>query len=148
MYNHYVLHSVATSEEAPVTAQDMENRIQVSVKNNYPWIVVANDTTGDIEGYAYGSKFREVSAYRFSVLTSVYVKHGECGKGLGTILYKRLLELLRETDAHVAIAGIAVPNQASVRLHQKLGFVKVGHLKEVGWKLGRWVDREWWQLVL
>lgn len=87
-------------------------------------------------------------AYRFSVETSVYLDRQQTGQGAGRMLYEALLAELRQRELHLAIAGIAQPNEASVRLHERLGFKKVAHFGEVGRKFGNWVDVGYWQLQL
>ena len=103
---------------------------------------------GTALGYAYASKWKGRCAYRFAVETTVYLDAPAHGRGLGRRLYERLLAALRESGMHVAIGGIALPNPASIALHEKLGFRKVGQFEEVGFKLGRWVDVGYWQVML
>jgi phosphinothricin acetyltransferase len=75
------------------------------------------------------------------------VKNGAGGKGIGTSLYEKLLAKLSETDVHAIIAGIALPNEASIRVHERFGFEKVAHFREIGFKLGRWIDVGYWELI-
>jgi phosphinothricin acetyltransferase len=103
---------------------------------------------GAIAGYAYATEWKERSAYRFSVESTVYVAPGLAGRGIGTRLYEALLAELQRRKVHCVIGGISLPNDASVALHERLGFVKIGHFKEVGWKFDRWVDVGYWELVL
>lgn len=145
IYNPYVLDTSITFEESAVSAAEMADRIQ-KVQEGYPWIVWDED--GKVLGYAYGSSWRARPAYRFSVETAIYLA-SECrGKGLGTQLYLELLAELRQRGFHMALGGLALPNEASVALHESLGFTKVGHMKEAGWKFGAWVDVGFWQLSL
>lgn len=109
--------------------------------------MVAEDR-GVVVGYAYASKWKARSAYRFAVESTVYLDPHYTGKGVGTKLYQELLKILRTKSLHVVIGGIAQPNPASVALHERLGFEKVAHFKEVGFKLGRRVDVGYWQLAL
>jgi phosphinothricin acetyltransferase len=88
------------------------------------------------------------AAYRYSAETSVYVAQGQGGRGIGSALYKALLEELRTRGIHMAIGGIAQPNPASVALHESLGFEKVAHFKQVGRKFDRWIDVGYWELRL
>ena len=145
IYNGYVRDTVITFEEVPVAVAEMARRIE-DFTARLPWFVAAEQ--GAIVGYAYASPWRVRSAYRFSVETTVYVAQGQHGRGLGTALYGELLAALRKLDVHCAVGGIALPNDASVALHEKLGFKKVSQFVEIGYKLGRWVDVGNWQLIL
>jgi phosphinothricin acetyltransferase len=145
IYNHYVDHTVITFEEEPVPAAEMAERI-VSVTTSYPWLVIERDR--EVCGYAYATRWRERASYRLSVESTVYLAPECIGQGLGTTLYSALMDRLREAGFHCVMGGIALPNAASVALHEKLGFWKVAELKEVGRKLDRWVDVGYWQLIL
>jgi L-amino acid N-acyltransferase YncA len=145
IYNHYVLNSVITFEEAAVTAEEMATRI-ADVRATLPWLVY--ETDGRIDGYCYATKWRVRAAYRFAVETTVYLRPGLARRGLGTQLYEELIERLRTLGRHIAIGGIALPNDASVGLHERMGFVKVAHFPQVGWKFDRWIDVGYWQLKL
>lgn len=146
IYNHYIRDSVITFEESDVSAQEMSARVAKIAELSLPWLVAERDDT--IVGYAYASKWKERSAYRYSVETTVYLDPRNTGQGIGTILYRDLLAQLRGKSIHTAIGGIAMPNVASVALHESLGFAKVAHFKDVGFKFGRWVDVGYWQLAL
>lgn len=146
IYNHYVKHTTVTFEEAEVSAEEMATRIGKVAAAGMPWYVVEID--GEILGYAYATKWRERSAYRYSVESSVYLKHGETGKGYARPLYEVLIGSLREAGLHAVIGGIVQPNEASVRIHEKLGFEKVAQFREVGKKFGRWLDVGYWELLL
>lgn len=145
IYNHYVATTVISFEEHPVTPEEMAGRIR-DVTASLPWLVYESE--GKVVGYAYATKWRVRSAYRFSAETSVYVAAGQGGKGIGSALYKDLLEELRAREIHMAIGGIAQPNEASVALHERLGFEKIAHFKQVGRKFDRWVDVGYWELQL
>jgi L-amino acid N-acyltransferase YncA len=145
IYNHYVLETVVTFEEVPVPVEEMARRI-ADVTSRLPWLVW--DRAGVICGYAYASSWKERSAYRYSVESTVYLSPHMTGQGIGTLLYSALLDALRATKVHCAVGGIALPNPASAALHEKLGFTKIGHFREVGWKFGRWVDVGYWEIVL
>lgn len=146
IYNHYIRHTTVTFEEAEVSAEKMATRIGKVTAAGMPWYVVEID--GEILGYAYATKWRERSAYRYSVESSVYLKHGETGKGYARPLYEALIGSLREAGLHAVIGGIVQPNEASVRIHEKLGFEKVAQFREVGKKFGRWLDVGYWELLL
>jgi L-amino acid N-acyltransferase YncA len=145
IYNHYIATTVISFEENAVTPDEMAGRIR-DVTAHLPWLVYEQD--GRVTGYAYATKWRVRSAYRFSAETSVYVQAGQGGKGIGSALYKALLEDLRRREIHMAIGGIAQPNPASVALHESLGFEKVAHFRQVGRKFDQWVDVGYWELRL
>jgi len=130
-------------EEEPPSIEEIAARI-VQLSPGYPWLVAAEDD-GAIRGYAYASQHRTRAAYRWSVDVSVYVDDRQQRQGLGRMLYTALLQLLKDQGYRQAFAGIALPNEASVGLHEALGFVLVGVYRQVGWKLGAWHDVGWWQ---
>ena len=146
IYNHYIATTTISFEEEPVTAADMAKRIADVGAAKLPWLVMIDGDT--LIGYAYATKWRVRAAYRFAVESSVYLDPDYAGKGAGTVLYEALLAELRQRELHLAIGGIAQPNEASVRLHERLGFKKVAHFEEVGLKFGRWIDVGYWQLKL
>jgi phosphinothricin acetyltransferase len=145
IYNHYIATTTISFEEQAVTAAEMAQRIR-DICATLPWLV--REDGGRIAGYAYATKWRVRSAYRFSAETSVYVEPGRGGQGIGSALYTALLAELRARGVHMAIGGIAQPNPASVALHERLGFVKVAHFSEVGRKFDRWIDVGYWELKL
>ena len=99
-------------------------------------------------GYAYATSWRVRSAYRFSVESTVYVATGHGGKGNGSALYRSLIAALREPGLQVVIGGLALPNEASVALHECIGFEKVAHFRRVGRKFEQWIDVGYWELQL
>ncbi|MEM7110054.1 MAG: arsinothricin resistance N-acetyltransferase ArsN1 family B [Bacteroidota bacterium] len=145
IYNYYIENSVATFEEIKVTIADMGTRIQ-KVTSKLPWIVYEKD--GLILGYAYATQWKPRSAYRKSVESTVYVAPNAYQKGIGRKLYVELIDQLKVLTLHAVLAGITLPNEASIALHEHLGFVKVGQFKEVGFKFQKWVDVGYWQLIL
>ena len=146
IYNYYILKTVATFEEQKVTTEDIEARLQEIKSLKLPWIV--EESEGRILGYAYASRWKGRCAYRFSVEITIYLDPQTTNKGLGTLLYKSLFEKLRQLSYHVVIAGISLPNKASIALHEKFGMKKVGHFSEVGYKFSQWVDVGYWQGTL
>jgi len=112
----------------------------------FPWLVY--EEHGEILGYAYASKWRGRCAYRYSAESSIYLRHDRVSRGTGLKLYAQLLAELRNSRLRSVIGGIALPNEASQRLHEKLGFKKVAHFEQVGWKLEKWIDVGYWQLIL
>lgn len=145
IYNHYIERTVATFEEVAVDAAEMAKRVD-GVLHSHGWYAAEDD--GDVVGYAYAGPWQSRCAYRQTVETTVYVSKHCLGRGIGRSLYRVLLENLRAQEFHCAIAGIALPNEASVALHEKLGFVQVAEFKQVGYKFGRWLDVGYWQLML
>jgi phosphinothricin acetyltransferase len=145
IYNYHVLNTVVTFEEEPVSVDEMMNRI-ATITARHPWLVY--EAAGKVAGYAYASAWKVRSAYRHTVESSVYIAEGHIGQGVGKMLYAALVAAVRAQGIHAIIGGAALPNDASVRLHESLGFKKIGEFKEVGWKFERWVDTGYWQLVL
>jgi L-amino acid N-acyltransferase YncA len=145
IYDYYIRNTTITFEEETVPVEEMQNRI-ADVTAALPWLVA--EKQGAVVGYAYAGKWHKRSAYRFSVESTVYVAQHARRQGIGRELYEALLGDLRSRSLHTVIAIVALPNPASVALHERMGFEKVGHLKAVGWKFGRWVDVGYWELVL
>lgn len=146
IYNPYVAATTISFEEAPVPEPDMAQRIADVGAAGLPWLVLEVD--GRLAGYAYATRWRVRSAYRHSVESSIYLDQAFAGRGFGRLLYGALLDELRRRELHLVIGGIAQPNEASVGLHEALGFRKVAHFSEVGMKFGRWVDVGYWELRL
>ena len=145
IYNHYVTATTITFEEQIVDAQEMARRI-LTVGEQLPWFVFEHE--GQLLGYAYATPWRIRSAYRFSVESTVYVARECVGRGIGRQLYRALIDELRRRQLQVVIGGIALPNDASVALHARLGFENVALFKRVGRKFDRWIDVGYWQLQL
>jgi L-amino acid N-acyltransferase YncA len=103
---------------------------------------------GEVVGYAYACRWRERPAYDWSVEVSVYVDAAHQGEGIGRALYAELFDRLRAQGYRVAVAGITLPNPASIALHERIGFQPMGALHEIGWKVGAWHDVGYWQLNL
>jgi len=146
IYNHYVRESIATFEEQEISKEAMGSRVSGIVEASYPWLVAENE--GSIIGYSYAAKWKDRLAYRFSVESTVYLDSRYVGLGVGTGLCRELLAAVRSKSIHAIMAGIALPNEASVALHERLGFEKVAHFRQVGFKFGRWIDVGYWQLIL
>lgn len=145
IYNHYVATTVISMESDPVGPSEMTRRIAEVQDAALPWLVLEED--GAVLGYAYASKWRARPGYRHAVESSVYVDAGLRGRGIGLTLYRALIARLTGRF-HCVIGGIALPNPASVALHERLGFCQVAYFKEVGHKFGNWVDVAYWQLQL
>lgn len=145
IYNPYVTGTIISFETAPVAEEEMAARIAAGLQG-FPWYV--REEAGELLGYAYAGPWKAREAYRFAVETTVYVAPEQARKGVGTSLYQVLLPELRRRGCHTALGGIALPNPASVALHERCGFRQVALLPQVGWKLGRWVDVGYWALIL
>ena len=146
IYNHYIAESCITFETEPVSEADMATRIRDTLAVTLTWLVA--EVSGHVAGYAYASKWKGRCAYRFAVETTIYLDPDTTGDGLGTKLYAELVDAVRAASMTTAIGGIALPNDASIRLHERLGFRKVGHFERVGYKHDTWVDVGYWQLQL
>jgi L-amino acid N-acyltransferase YncA len=145
IYAPAVVGSAVSFETEVPTAREMEGRI-TSALAFAPWLVCVDGQR--VDGYAYASRHRERAAYQWCVDVSVYV-HERCRRvSVGRALYTSLFALLRLQGFYAAHAGITLPNEASVRLHESLGFQPVGVYPRVGFKCGAWQDVGWWQLGL
>ncbi len=146
IYNYYVRKTVTTFETAPVTPDVMARRFADLSRAGYPAFVC--ERNGRVVGYAYATGWKERQAYAATVESSVYLIQDAIGHGHGKALYERLLEAVSARGAHAVLAGIALPNERSVGFHERMGFAHSGTLREVGWKLGRWVDVGYWEKIL
>jgi phosphinothricin acetyltransferase len=146
IYARFVTASAVSFETEPPGVETMRARIEAGGAL-YPWIA-GEAEDGTLLGYAYAARFRDRPAYRFTVETSVYLRSGAAGRGLGRQLYEPLIATLEAQGFTQAIAAITLPNPASARLHEKLGFERAGTYRQVGWKLGEWHDVGLWQRAL
>lgn len=145
IYAPYCESTCVSFEIVAPTIEQMQQRIN-HVTVGYPWLI--GEIDGEIAGYVYASRHRERAAYRWSVDVAVYVAAQHQRRRLGRILYSTLFSILREQGYFKAFAGISLPNPASVRLHERMGFRQTAHFPGVGYKFGRWLDVGWWQLDL
>jgi len=145
IYNHYVQETVVTFEEEPVAPREIARRMAEVAAASLPWLVAER---GGILGYAYATRWRSRSGYRFAAEITVCVAPAYGGRGIGSSLYRELFPALAARGIHSVVGGIALPNAASVALHEKHGMRKVAHFTEVGFKLGRWIDVGYWQRTL
>ncbi|MDQ3020410.1 MAG: N-acetyltransferase family protein [Bacteroidota bacterium] len=145
IYNYYINNTTITFEESEVEKNEMEKRISEAAKN-FSWIIF--EEKGETVGYAYAAKWKDRNAYRHCAESSVYLDKGFLGKGIGKKLLSRLIEEVKAKKIHSLIGGIALPNRESIGLYQKLGFKKVAHFKEVGFKFGRWIDVGYWEKII
>jgi L-amino acid N-acyltransferase YncA len=145
IYAPFVHQGAVSFEETAPDADAFSARI-ARLSAAHPWLVEERD--GHVAGFAYGSPHRERAAYRWACEVSVYIDPAHHRRGIGRALYEALFARLRAQRIHVACAGITLPNDASVRLHESLGFTRVGIYRGIGWKAGAWHDVGWWQLRL
>lgn len=143
VYNHYVTETVVTFEEEPVSVAEMARRIEEVRSESLPWLVAEADS--HVVGYAYARPWNPRTAYRFSAEITVYLAAVHAGRGIGSKLYGELFPILQARRIHAVMGGIALPNEASVALHEKFGLRKVAQFEEVGFKFDRWIDVGYWQ---
>jgi L-amino acid N-acyltransferase YncA len=134
---------ISFETEAP-SVDEIRRRIAAALEF-FPWLIAEDG--GRILGYAYASRHRERAAYRWSADVSAYVCEGSRGKGVGRALYTSLFAILRLQGIHNILAGITLPNPASVALHEAMGLRPIGLYPSIGYKCGAWHDVGWWQLV-
>ena len=146
IYAPIVANTAISFELVPPSADEMRSRI-VSTLQRLPWLVSV-DGDGRVDGYVHAGRHRERAAYQWSVDTTAYVREDRRGKGVGRRLYGRLFDELARLGYFQAFAGIALPNAASVALHEAMGFEPLGVYRNVGFKLGAWRDVGWWQKAL
>ncbi|MEP0707986.1 MAG: arsinothricin resistance N-acetyltransferase ArsN1 family B [Parvibaculum sp.] len=145
IYAPYVRDTVISFEMVPPDETQMAERIQ-KILPRLPWLV--HEADGCVTGYAYAGPHRERAAYRWSVDAGIYLDSAAHRKGIGTALYRVLIEALRLQGYHRVYGGITLPNEASVGLHEAQGFKPIGVYPEVGYKFGAWRDVGWWGLDL
>lgn len=145
IYAPSVTAGVASLEERAPEPHEMADRIRITART-HPWLVAEID--GEVAGYAYGSRHHERSAYRWSADVTVYISARYHRRGIGRALYGALFGLLERQGFHELCAGVTLPNDASVGLHESLGFVPVGVYRDVAYKFGQWWSVGWWQMSL
>jgi len=145
IYNHYIKHTVITFEEVEINPTEMAARIS-SIQSQFPFLVYENASV--IMGYAYANKWKDRSAYRHTAEVTIYMHPDYVGKKIGQQLYAELLRQLKEKNYRVLLACIAIPNSASVGLHEKFGFTQAAEFKEVGFKFNQWLDVGYWSKKL
>lgn len=141
IYRPFVEESCVSFETIAPDAVEMRARIEKTL-DTHPWLIA--DDGGAVVGYAYGSPHRERAAYRWSVDVTIYLAERARGKGLGSRMYRVLLNLLAKQGYRAAFAGIALPNEASIAAHESVGFTHLGTYVDVGYKLGDWRSVGWW----
>jgi L-amino acid N-acyltransferase YncA len=145
IYTPYVRDTVISFESEPPTEAEMAARIAAAAAT-HAWLVLEDD--GEVVGYAYGGSFEPRAAYRWACEVSVYMELGRRRTGGGRALYEALLARLAERGFHMAVAGMTLPNDASVALHRAMGFEPVGTWRRIGFKHGAWHDVAWTQRQL
>ena len=149
IYAPIVRDTIISFEIEPPTPEELARRIAATLKT-HPWLVAEQEAEHErrVIGFAYAGAHRDRAAYRWSVDVSVYVDVRVRRAGIGRALYEKLTRILQRQGFHAAFAGIALPNAASVGLHEAVGFKPVGIYEEVGFKKGQWQDVGWWRLSL
>ena len=142
IYAYSIANSVATFELENPTLEDFQKRIRITLAH-YPWLVA--ELNGQIVGYAYASQHRPRIGYRWTAEVSAYVSKTCVGRGVGSKLYRRLINVLKGQGLKNLLAIISIPNPASEALHQKMGFQKIGQFDAIGFKFDQWQQTCWWQ---
>jgi L-amino acid N-acyltransferase YncA len=145
IYAPYVHETAITFESHAPSVDEMAGRIGAALRD-HAWVVL--EDAGRVAGYAYGGRFGTRTAYRWACEVSVYVERGRRRTGAGRVLYEELLRRLQRRGYRIALAGMTLPNEASVGLHRALGFEPVGTYRRIGYKLGAWHDVAWMQRAL
>jgi L-amino acid N-acyltransferase YncA len=145
IYSPYVHETAVSFEAEPPTPAQMAERITAAMRT-HAWVVLEDE--GRVVGFAYGGPHQKRAAYRFACEVSVYVEQGRRRTGSGRVLYEALFERLTARGYRMAVAGMTLPNEASVGLHQAMGFKPIGVYQRIGWKLGAWHDVAWVQHAL
>jgi phosphinothricin acetyltransferase len=145
IYNHYVIHSTCTYQTEPSTAEERSAWFNVHGPQ-YPVTVV--EEAGEVIGWGSLSRFHMRAAYRPTVENSVYIRHDRLARGIGRLVLQDLIRRAEAQGYHSMMAGISADQEPSVKLHARLGFVKVAHLREVGRKFEQWLDVVYMQKMI
>ena len=145
IYNYYIENTAITFETAPISEIEAKRRISDTTNSGHLFYV--GEIDGRIIGFYNTHLWNSRCAYSATVEDSIYLDKDEMGKGYGTQLFAHLLKQIDKNTTHVLIAGICIPNESSVGLHEKFGFKQISHMKEVGRKFGQWQDVGHWQLI-
>jgi phosphinothricin acetyltransferase len=147
IFNDAILHSTALYDYRPRTQQNMDDWFASKARGGYP-VLGIEDSNGKLLAFGSYGSFRAFPAYKYTVEHSIYVHRDHRGQGLGIALMRELIAAARAQDVHVMIGGIDMGNAASIALHEKLGFVHAGTIRQAGFKFGRWLDLGFYQLTL
>jgi phosphinothricin acetyltransferase len=147
LQNHYIESSFATFDEAPRTRVDVEKWIE-KFSATGPYRLVVAEHNGQLLGFASSQKYRDHPAFRMTIETSIYTAPGFSGRGVGSLMYARLFSTLSNQGLHRAVVGIALPNEASVKLHRKFGFHEIGIFDQYAQKNGQFISSVWMQREL
>lgn len=148
--NHFIQNTAVHFGSTPLTESEFERMWQES-RATYPWLaadVQTNDGQTNFAGYAKAGLWRAREAYALTAEVSIYLDPSITGRGIGKALYTELLARLKGAGFHTAVGGATLPNEASARLHESMGFSYVGTFRQVGRKFGQWHDVGWWQILL
>lgn len=147
IFNEAIVNSTALYDYEPRNLATIQTWFQIKAEHNYP-IIGIEDNNGRLMGFATYGTFRTHAAYQYSVEHSVYVEAKFRGKGIGKKLLQELVLLAQQQNYHTIIGGIDAENTISIKLHQSLGFTHCGSIKQVGFKFDRWLNLEFYQLIL
>lgn len=147
IFNDAIANTTALYDYKPRTMQSMAEWFAAKSAGNYPVIGAVGDG-GNLMGFASYGRFRPHAAYKYSVEHSIYIHRDHRGKGLALLLMKQLINAAREQGYHMMVGGIDATNAVSIRLHERLGFVHAGTIRQAGFKFGRWLDLAFYQLIL
>ncbi|KAJ3271602.1 hypothetical protein HDV01_006472 [Terramyces sp. JEL0728] len=150
IYNHYIRNTIVSFEQEEISVQEMKDRIS-KIQSEYTFVVYEKE--GKVIGYAYAGSFRARHAYRFTVEGAIYLDHESTGKGVGRALYNEIISRMKAMGMKAMgmkaiIGGISLPNESSVKLHEKCGFEYVGTFPKVGYKFDKWIDVAFYQKML
>jgi len=145
IYNHYIVHTPITFDLQPLTPEERRDWFDEHADSGRHRLLVAEDTDGHLVGYTTSSRWRPKAAYDTTVESSVYCRDGATGRGTGTRLYEALFAAIADQDVHRIVAGATMPNPASIALHERFGFTRVGEFTAVGRKFGRYWNVAWFQ---
>lgn len=141
IYNHYVVHTNINFDIEPLTIDDISRKVGQSL------CFLVYELHGKVIGFAAAASWKTKKAYELTAETSLYMHPDYCRNGYGNVLLAELISILKLRKMHSLLAAIIMPNTGSVKVHQRAGFVNVGHLKEAGFKNGKWHDVTHWQLL-
>jgi Sortase and related acyltransferases len=147
IFNDAILNSTALYDYKPRTMANMDVWYETKQKGNFPVIGIFDDSDTLLGFGSYGT-FRAWPAYKYTVEHSIYIRDDMRGKGLGKILLMEVIKAAETQDYHVLVGGIDASNEISIKLHESLGFVYSGTIKQAGFKFGRWLDLAFYQLTL